>query len=210
MAPDLDGLVPCGFGIGAEEDACGVGEEPVASGAAKVKVGDRLDATGGEELVASGDRIWVKLGATGGQELLASGAANVENGSKLGETDREELVDSGASKVKTVGRLVATDGEELVASGAAIKTGNKLCARVGEELVASDAAKGKTGVKLGASGGAEIIGVKNGVIEVSLVLDGGWIARVSTWLFSGVIILDGGGAWKTGAKGVVLALDEDF
>lgn len=48
------------------------------------------------------------------------------------------------------------------------------------------------------------------MIEVSLVLDGGWIAGVSTCLVSGVTILDGGGAWKTGAKGVVLALDEDF
>lgn len=192
MTPELDGLVSYGLAAGAEEDACGVGEELVASAAAKVKVG-------------------VKLGATGGEELLASGAAKVENGVKLGATDRDELVESGATKVKTGGKLVATGGEELVASGAAnVKTGVKLCATVGEELVASGAAKVKTGVKLGATGGAEIIGMMNGVIEVSLVLDGGWIARVSTWLVSGVTILDGGGAWKTDAKGALLALDEDF
>lgn len=46
--------------------------------------------------------------------------------------------------------------------------------------------------------------------EASLVLDGGWIAGVSTWLVSGVTILDGGGAWKIDANGTVLALDEDF
>lgn len=194
MTPELDGLVSYGPGAGAKDDACGVGEELVASGAAMVKVGDRLGTTGGAELVAPGDKIWVKVGATGGEELLASGTANVENGVKLGETDREELVGSGAAKVKTVGKLVATGEEELVASGAAnVKTGNKLCATVGEELVASDAAK-----------------VKTGVIDVSLVLDGGWIAGVLTWLVSGATILDGAGAWKTGAKGVVLALEEDF
>lgn len=192
----------CGLGAGAEEDACGVGEELVASGAAKAKVDDRLGATGGEELVVSGNKIWVKLGATGGKKLLASGAANAENGFKLGETDREGLVGSGASKIKIVGRLVATGGEELEASGAAnVKTGNK--------LVTSDAAKVKTGVKLGATGGAEIIGEKNVVIEVSFVLDGGLIARASTWLVSGIMILDGGGDWETGAKGVVLARQED-
>lgn len=211
MTPELDGLVSYGLAAGAEEDACRVGEELVASGAAKVKVGVKLGATGGEELVDSGGKFWVKLGATGGEELLASGAAKVENGVKLGATDREELVESGAAKVKTGGKLVATRGEELVASGAAdVKTGVKLCVTLGEELVASDAAKVKTGVKLGATGGAELIGVTNGVIEVSLVLDGGWITRVPAWLVSGVTILDGGGPWKTGAKGVVLALDEDF
>lgn len=188
MTSELDGLVSYGLGAG-EEDACEVGEELVASGAAKVKVGVKLGVTGGVKRVASGAKIWVKLDAT----------------------DREELVDSGAAKVKSGGKLVATGGEELVASGAAnVKTGNKLCATVGEELVASDAAKVETGVKPGATGCAEMSRLTNGVIEVSLVLDSGWIAGVSTWLVSEVTILDGGGAWKTGAKGVMLALDEDF
>lgn len=210
MTPELDGFVSYRLGAGAE-DACGVGEELVASGAAKAKFGVKLGGTGGEKRVASGAKIWFKLGVPGGEELLASGAIRVESGDKLGATDREELVDSGAAKVKTGGKLVATRGGELVASGAMnAKAGDKLCAAVGGELVASDAAKVKTGVKLGATGGAEISRLTNGVIEVSLVLDGGWIAAVSTCVVSGVTVLDEGGACKTGAMGVVLALDEDF
>lgn len=147
MTPGLDTLVSYGFVAGAEEDACGVGEELVASGAAKTKIG-------------------VKLGATG----------------------REELVTSGIAKVKTGVKLDATGGVELVAFVATVKIG----------------------FKLGATGGTEMTGATDGVIVGSLVLDGVWIARFSAWLVSGVTVLVGGGAWKTGSKGVVLALNEDL
>lgn len=79
-----------------------------------------------------------------------------------------------------------------------------------EELVAFVTAKVKIGVEEVVTGVTEISGVTDGVIEGSLVLEGDWIAGVSTWLVSGVTILDGGGAWKSGAKGAVLVLDEDF
>lgn len=60
MTPELDGLVLYGL-------VAGVGEELVASGAAKVRIG-------------------VELGVTGGEELAESGAAKVKTGVKLGGT----------------------------------------------------------------------------------------------------------------------------
>ena len=46
MTLGLDGLVSYVLVAGAEEYACGVEEELVASGAAKVKIGVKLGATG--------------------------------------------------------------------------------------------------------------------------------------------------------------------